>query len=314
MATETNRKRAGKKSIVTRKINQINELIKENTESEVMGFHVEKLKQAMYNVESSHEEYVMTLDTKDKNYNDDWLVEIQEEVNNCIIAAEVHIKRQSMNQEKRTNVTPTISMNKKSQIEEWQEKSNQIDVQKLCPVEFLWNGRADKVFITGSYDNWEKHTLMSKAGIVHTATLDIPEGEYEYKYIVDGVWKINPRKNHTADGHGGFNNILKVPSMEVSVEKFDISAPSKNESFPNMSRKEGLWNQLKRVSIPEFSGKTREYENWKAIFTACIDNADASDEIKLLQLRQYLKGEALSVIDGLGHTKSAYNVAKQRLD
>ena len=116
MAAETNRKRAGKKSIVTRKINQINELIKENTESEVIGFHVEKLKQAMYNVESSHEEYVMTLDTKDKNYNDDWLVEIQEEVDNCIIAAEVHIKRQTMNQEKLTNVTPTISMNKKSQI------------------------------------------------------------------------------------------------------------------------------------------------------------------------------------------------------
>ena len=71
MAAETSRKRAGKKSIVTKKINQINELIKENTESEVIGFHVEKLKQAMYNVESSHEEYVMTLDTKDKNYNDD---------------------------------------------------------------------------------------------------------------------------------------------------------------------------------------------------------------------------------------------------
>ena len=84
---------------------------------------------------------------------------------------------------------PTISMNKKSQIEEWQEKSNQIDVQKVYPVEFLWNGRADKVFITGSYDNWEKHTLMSKAGIVHTATLGIPEGEYEYKYIVEIIFQ-----------------------------------------------------------------------------------------------------------------------------
>ena len=87
MATETDRKRVGKKSIVTRKINHINALIKEKTESEIVGFHIEKLKQAMYNVESSHEEYVMNLDTEDKNYNDDWLVDIQEEADTCIIAA-----------------------------------------------------------------------------------------------------------------------------------------------------------------------------------------------------------------------------------
>ena len=55
MATVTSRKRAGKKSIVT-------ELIKEKTESEVIGFHIDKLKQAMFYVESSHEEYVMTLE------------------------------------------------------------------------------------------------------------------------------------------------------------------------------------------------------------------------------------------------------------
>ena len=54
-----------------------------------------------------------------------------------------------------------------------------------------------------------------------------------------------------------------------------------------------LWKQLKRVTIPVFSGDKRTYQNWKAVFTACVDNTPATPEYKLLQLRQCLAGEAL---------------------
>ncbi len=75
-----------------------------------------------------------------------------------------------------------------------------------------------------------------------------------------------------------------------------------------------LWRQLKRVSIPVFSGDKRDYENWKATFTACIDQAPASPEYKLLQLRQYLSGEALRTVEKLGHSALAYEAAKERLE
>eukprot|EP00795_Rhopilema_esculentum_P017422 gene17422-9025_t len=75
-----------------------------------------------------------------------------------------------------------------------------------------------------------------------------------------------------------------------------------------------LWKQLKRVSIPVFYGDKKTYEMWKAAFTACIDQAPATAEYKLLQLRQYLSGEALSAIDGLGHSAFAYEAAKERLE
>ena len=71
---------------------------------------------------------------------------------------------------------------------------------------------------------------------------------------------------------------------------------------------------MKRVQIPEFSGEKTRYENWKAAFTACVDNAPATPEYKLLQLRQYLTGEALRVIEDLGHSAAAYTAAKSRLD
>ena len=60
-----------------------------------------------------------------------------------------------------------------------------------------------------------------------------------------------------------------------------------------------MWNQFKRVSIPVFNGDKRLYEGWKTAFMACVDKAPATPEYKLLQLRQYLSGEALKVVEPL---------------
>ena len=75
-----------------------------------------------------------------------------------------------------------------------------------------------------------------------------------------------------------------------------------------------MWRQLKKVQIPVFTGDKRKYQSWKAAFIACIDNAPATGDYKLLQLRQYLSGEALQVIENLGHSAKAYVAAKERLE
>ena len=75
-----------------------------------------------------------------------------------------------------------------------------------------------------------------------------------------------------------------------------------------------LWKQLKRVTIPMFSGDKRMYQNWKAAFMACIDKAPATPEYKLLQLRQCLTGETLKAIESLGYSAAAYETAKDRLE
>ena len=49
-------------------------------------------------------------------------------------------------------------------------------------------------------------------------------------------------------------------------------------------------------------------------FLACVDRAPATDEFKLLQLKQCLAGEALSAIEHLGHSAAAYGAAKDRLE
>lgn len=75
-----------------------------------------------------------------------------------------------------------------------------------------------------------------------------------------------------------------------------------------------MWKQLKRISIPIFSGEKSMYEGWKAAFLACVDCAPATPEYKLLQLRECLSGEALKCVESLGHSATAYEAAKERLE
>ena len=75
-----------------------------------------------------------------------------------------------------------------------------------------------------------------------------------------------------------------------------------------------MWSQLKRVSILVFNGDKKTYEGWKTAFMACIDQAPATPEYMLLQLRQHLSGEALKAVETLGHLGAAYEAAKERLE
>ena len=77
---------------------------------------------------------------------------------------------------------------------------------------------------------------------------------------------------------------------------------------------EDMLKQLKRVTIPIFYGDKRTYSGWKAAFYTCVDATDATPEYKLLQLRSYLKGEALKSIELLGHSAAAYEAAKRQLE
>ena len=71
---------------------------------------------------------------------------------------------------------------------------------------------------------------------------------------------------------------------------------------------------LTRVQVPKFEGDKRNFESWKAAFTACVHCTDTSPEYKLLRLRDCLKGEPLNVIASLGHSAAAYDVAMAKLE
>ena len=53
----------------------------------------------------------------------------------------------------------------------------------------------------------------------------------------------------------------------VLEERFESRGGTLMEK-PRLGR--DMWNQLQRVSIPEFNGDKKTYERWKAAFTACV--------------------------------------------
>ena len=92
------------------------------------------------------------------------------------------------------------------------------------------------------------------------------------------------------------------------------AAPAKQINSGPTSIGQDLWSQLKHVQMLVFYGDKRLYQCWKAAFLACIDTAPVTVEYKLLQMPQYLAGEALYAIDSLGHSAPAYEAAKERLE
>ena len=117
---------------------------------------------------------------------------------------------------------------------------------------------------------------------------------------------------NTSNGFADVQEREKQDQESLPQGTPSIEPQTRNVSQPTIEQ--DLWKQLKRIEIPVFSGDKRKYESWKAAFLACVDRAPATDEFKMLQLKQCLAGEALCAIEHLGHSAAAYDAAKERLE
>ncbi|ESO84670.1 hypothetical protein LOTGIDRAFT_168535 [Lottia gigantea] len=72
---------------------------------------------------------------------------------------------------------------------------------------------------------------------------------------------------------------------------------SPNQQDANLQVDKDMYHQLKRVTIPKFNGNKLEYQIFMDAFKQCIDQAKCSDGYKMLQLRQYLEGDAYKAIE-----------------
>lgn len=76
-------------------------------------------------------------------------------------------------------------------------------------VTFMLKGerKARKVMLSGTFNNWSTmHTRMEKTEKGWSITFPLKPGEYEYKYIVDGNWTIDPENYNRRDNEAGSQN------------------------------------------------------------------------------------------------------------
>ncbi|KAI3779252.1 hypothetical protein L2E82_08881 [Cichorium intybus] len=80
-------------------------------------------------------------------------------------------------------------------VEEKQRRINsaQKTLQLLRTTSIFWTHSASEVLLVGSFDGWTSQIKMEKTitGIFSTS-LKLYPGRYEIKFIVDGIWRIDP--------------------------------------------------------------------------------------------------------------------------
>jgi chromosome partitioning protein len=109
--------------------------------------------------------------------------------------------------EKHTAVEP-------EELEEWIER---LHGPRMVPEGVLFSldaPDADEVFITGEFTNWSREGIPLERdhsdGLWKTI-IDIEPGEYEYRFVVDGVWIRDPNnKDYIRNEFGQENSLLVV--------------------------------------------------------------------------------------------------------
>jgi hypothetical protein len=88
------------------------------------------------------------------------------------------------------------------------KKTGSSDVTLVCAA----GAGVQKVFLAGDFNGWDPTaTRMVKNKGAFRKRMDLPPGEHQYKFVVDGEWQIDPSAAaQVSDGHGGMNSIVRV--------------------------------------------------------------------------------------------------------
>lgn len=71
---------------------------------------------------------------------------------------------------------------------------------------------ASVVVLTGTFNNWHQSQLrFGREGDEWVCRIDLDPGVYQYKFVIDGDWLLDPSNPDTAeDEAGNVNNVLEV--------------------------------------------------------------------------------------------------------
>lgn len=62
----------------------------------------------------------------------------------------------------------------------------------VLPTVFRWDGGGKQVYISGTFTQWKVLPMVRSHGDFVTI-IDIPEGDHQYKFKVDGEWRHDPK-------------------------------------------------------------------------------------------------------------------------
>ena len=114
---------------------------------------------------------------------------------------------------------------------------------------------ASKVEVFGNFNGWDGGFEMTKDGDVFTYTMELPNGEYEYKFQIDGIeWILDPANSN----HRNNNNVLVVGTGASTPDY----TPTLKESVVINGNKITIYYENPNVDKVEFMSSAN---NWEAL-------------------------------------------------
>lgn len=88
------------------------------------------------------------------------------------------------------------------------------DLDSVVPTVFKWDHGGRNVYITGTFNNWERQIPMHRSGNDFTYVHNLKRGKHAFKFIVDDEWRFAPDQPTVADIEGRINNFIDVSDFQ----------------------------------------------------------------------------------------------------
>ena len=143
--------------------------------------------------------------------------------------------------------------------------NNEEKYKKRVPTLFEWKDGGETVLITGSFCDWNQRFILNKNKYTDNfdLLLYLPQGKYEFKFIVDNNWvcsnyynKITDEKNNTnniIDNTNYYRNDNQIP--KINSYKSNNSNDSNYEIKNNSSKS----NDIKKFCEQNYGNNYPEY-------------------------------------------------------
>lgn len=107
-----------------------------------------------------------------------------------------------------------------------QRTSDIFHSRHLYSVIFELSGEATEVFVVGSMNHWGEPIELERSEeengeVCFRTTLYLPVGDYEYRYIVDGVEKVSEANRVKSRHNQGFCNLYQVTELKNNQYGYD---------------------------------------------------------------------------------------------
>ncbi|XP_076318301.1 uncharacterized protein LOC143229611 isoform X2 [Tachypleus tridentatus] len=75
------------------------------------------------------------------------------------------------------------------------DREDQVAIKTTFPVVFIWDKEGKEVGVSGTFNEWSDPWALSESEGKFSLARDLPEGEYLFKFVVDGNWIVDVNQN-----------------------------------------------------------------------------------------------------------------------